>query len=244
MAVDTMTMESKGDKMEIKPIRKVNAVDEVYYQMKALLINGTWKTGDKIPSENELCEMFQVSRITIRQAMQKLRALDLIETRSGTGSYVRKVNVTDVLNELIPVMLIGDVSNKQIFQYRKIIEPGSTHMATIMAKDKDFIMLSNILEKMQEAAEREDDEMFSRYDLDFHITIGEITGNPLVINVNYLLKDMFERSMNMVIEKMKYTHALEYHRKILTAMMDRNPDQAMHLMFEHISVNNEYFLLN
>ena len=73
--------------MQITPIQKVNVVEEIFDQLQSMLIEGTWKPGDKIPSENELSETFGVSRMTIRQALQKMKALGLIETRSGSGSF-------------------------------------------------------------------------------------------------------------------------------------------------------------
>ena len=63
--------------MGIVPIKKVNVGQMVFDQMQELLIRGEWKPGDRLPSENELAEMFNVSRITIRQALQKLSVLGL-----------------------------------------------------------------------------------------------------------------------------------------------------------------------
>ena len=61
--------------MKIQPIQKINAVEQVFEQLQGLLIDGTWRAGDKLPSENELADTFGVSRMTIRQSMQKLKAL-------------------------------------------------------------------------------------------------------------------------------------------------------------------------
>ena len=63
--------------MGIKPIQRVHVGEQVFEQLKKLLIQGEWKQGEKIPSENELADMFGVSRITIRQALQKLSTLGL-----------------------------------------------------------------------------------------------------------------------------------------------------------------------
>ena len=61
--------------MGIKPIKRVNVGEQVLLQLKKMLIDGEWAPGSKIPSENELAELFEVSRITVRQALQKLNAL-------------------------------------------------------------------------------------------------------------------------------------------------------------------------
>ena len=60
----------------------------MFEQLKDNLIQGTWKPGEKLASENELASLFGVSRITIRQALSRLAALGLVETRLGEGSFV------------------------------------------------------------------------------------------------------------------------------------------------------------
>ena len=228
--------------MEIIPVQKVNAVEQVYKQMQTLLIDGVWKNGEKLPSENELCEQFGVSRVTIRQAMQKLKALGLIETRTGSGSYVRTVDLDDSLQDLVPMMYIGKTSDKQVFQFREMIDSESVRIATQMATEDDFQALEKLLQEMQGAADANDRELFSEKDLAFHMTIVTITGNPLIIKTNQILHNVLSESMKTVIEKMKYSPGLNYHARILDAMKSRDAQLAEALMREHIRQNYKYFV--
>nr|WP_278850753.1 winged helix-turn-helix domain-containing protein [Enterocloster clostridioformis] len=66
--------------MNLKAVKKVNIGDQVYNQMKDQIMSGVWVPGEKIPSENQLMEVFGVSRGTVRQAIQKLSAVGLLET--------------------------------------------------------------------------------------------------------------------------------------------------------------------
>lgn len=100
--------------MEIRPIERTNVGEQVFDQLKQLLIEGTWTPGQRLPSENELANMLHVSRVTVRQALQKLSALDLIETRLGEGSFVKKIDVGSNMNALIPVMYMGEQSLQQV----------------------------------------------------------------------------------------------------------------------------------
>ena len=101
--------------MEIKPIRKVNVGEMVFNQLQDLLIRGEWKPGDRLPSENELAELFHVSRITVRQALQKLSAMGLIETRLGEVSFVRKVDASESMNALVSTLYLDNASSLQVF---------------------------------------------------------------------------------------------------------------------------------
>ncbi len=227
--------------MNINPIQKINAVEQVFEQMQGLLIEGTWKAGDKLPSENELSDAFGVSRMTIRQAMQKLKALGLIETHTGSGSYVREINPEDSLNELIPLMYIGEPSQIHVFQFREMIDSESVRLATRTADDKSLKPLEDILAKMKKAAEEDDAKTFSKYDLKYHMYIVKLTGNPLIIKAYDILKNVLTESMVSVIEKMKYKPALDYHRRILDAMKKNDEVLAEQLMHEHIKQNYAYF---
>ena len=227
--------------MQITPIQKVNVVEEIFDQLQSMLIEGTWKPGDKIPSENELSETFGVSRMTIRQALQKMKALGLIETRSGSGSFVRKISPDDSLQDLVPLMYIGDTTQQQVFQFREIIDAESIRIAAPIATPEALEHLEELIVKMKQAAAGGDGESFSKYDLQFHMAIVEITGNPLIIKTNQILQAVLAESMNSVIEKMRFAPGLEYHEKILNAMKEKDAHKAEHLMREHIRQNYQYF---
>ncbi len=227
--------------MKIQPIQKINAVEQVFEQMQGLLIEGEWKAGDKLPSENELSATFGVSRMTIRQAMQKLKALGLIETRTGSGSYVREINPEDSLNELIPLMYIGEPSQMHVFQFREMIDSESVRIATPRADEKGLAKLEDILAKMKKAADEDDLTSFSAYDLKYHMAIVKMTENPMMIKAYDILRNVLKDSMISVIEKMKYKPALGFHKKILDAMKKKDAELAEKLMHEHIGQNYKYF---
>ena len=124
--------------MGIKPIKKVNVGEQVFEQLKRMLIEGEWEPGSKIPSENELADLFNVSRITVRQALQKLNALGLIETKLGEGSFVKSVDIGESMNALIPVMYLGEHSASQVFEFRQIIETECARLACERATEEDI----------------------------------------------------------------------------------------------------------
>ncbi len=227
--------------MEIQPIKKINVVEQVFDQMQTLLIEGEWKSGDKLPSENELADTFGVSRMTIRQVMQKLKALGLIETRTGSGSFVREVTADDSLQDLIPLMYIGGTTQLQVFQFREMIDSESVRLATVLVTEGDLKKLDVILEQMKTDAAQDDAAAFSRHDLKFHSKIVALTDNPLMIKTYQILLPVLSESMQSVIDKMKYAPALDYHARILDAMREKDAGKAEQIMREHIRENYPYF---
>lgn len=230
--------------MEIKPIQRVNAVDQIFNQLRDQLIDGRWTAGERLPSENELAEMFNVSRITIRQALQKLKALGLIETHSGAGSYVKNVDISDTFNELKPILYIGNVTTDNILEFRRMIDTECIRIATVRAKESDLRRLDKIYEKMKEAQQAGDVKRFSKYDMKFHQEVVKMTSNPLMVKTYAILSDVLNVALQDIIDKMRFERAVEYHAKMLDAMHRRDPEEAAKYMAEHINAAKEYVVLN
>lgn len=74
--------------MELINIAKKNLVDEAHQQMKQMIQAKVWREGEILPSEHKLCKDLGVSRVVVREVLQRLRAEKLIVTRQGVGSFV------------------------------------------------------------------------------------------------------------------------------------------------------------
>ena len=227
--------------MEIKPIEKDNVGDKVFEQLRDLLIEGKWKQGDKLPSENEMAKLFHVSRITVREALHKLSVLGLIETRLGEGSFVRKIEVSENMNALIPFLYLDNISNLQVFEFREIIDTEAAGLAAERADENELCQLEAIINDMKSSSERKDYKEFAKLDLDFHLKISQFSKNPLLYQTNNILRQVLKISMKDVINKMGCKPALRYHRLILDAMEKRDRDEAKRLMREHIHNNSTYY---
>ena len=76
--------------MAISTITKQGMDAAVYDALLADIKNGTWKSGEKLPSETDLGQKMGVSRVTVRAAIQRLQAIGLVEVKHGKGTYVVK----------------------------------------------------------------------------------------------------------------------------------------------------------
>jgi GntR family transcriptional repressor for pyruvate dehydrogenase complex len=227
--------------MGIKAIKKINVGEQVFNQLKDLLIEGEWAQGEKMPSENELADMFGVSRITVRQALQKLVTLGLVETRLGEGSFVKRLELGQSMDALIPTMFLGNHSNIQIFEFRQMLDSEAVALAAKKADAEDITALNVILDKMKASKESNDVKKFAEYDLKFHFKIVEITQNALLIRTNVILQELLMLSMIEVVEHMGFDSGIKYHEEILKAIRNHDSKEAMRLMRKHISGNIRYF---
>lgn len=231
--------------MLIEPIRKVNVTKQVFDQMLDIIYSGKWKAGDRLPSESELCESFGVSRVTIRQAIQKLAALDLIETRHGEGSFVKAVSPGSSMNALMPDIYLRNEEDTlpQVLEYREIIEVQSCRLATLRCQPGDCQVLQNTVEQMEKMMTEDDQKGFAQADMEFHLQIARMTRNSIIIKIHEILEMLLIKAMQDTIMKMGYL-GLWYHKEILAAIEQKDAERASALMKEHLSNNWRFLAVN
>lgn len=225
--------------MGIQPIKKSNVSEQVYEQLKRQLLNGEWKQGDKIPSENELAEAFNVSRVTVRHAIQKLTALGLIETRVGEGSFVKEVKPGVYMNAIIPLAYLGENSTLEVLEFRYVIESESVGLAAERATQEDIAELKEILKDMEDV--KEDTKLFAEADLRFHFKIAQITRNSLIIETYNILNDILKTAMTDIVKRLGFKLGIYYHTKLLEAIEHHDSEQAKKVMKEHVNKTIENY---
>lgn len=224
----------------MKSIEKRESLSrQVFEQLKKEIIIGRWKPGEKIPSENELSEMLNVSRVTVREALQTLVALDLLEKKQGEGTFVKELSGELYIDALLPTFVNLKKSKiHSVHEYRKIIEVGAMELVVERVTEEDVEELKKILNKMNLYSN--DLERFALEDLNFHLTLCQITRNPIIEKANYLMKDYLQECMLEVIRAMGSEDGIYYHGEIIKAIEDRDRKKARNLMEKHLDNNLNY----
>jgi GntR family transcriptional repressor for pyruvate dehydrogenase complex len=221
-----------NQKAFLTPVRRRRVRDQVFEQLQEQVVRGAWKPGEKLPSENELALSLGVSRVSIREGLQKLSAFGLLETRHGEGTFVREATPELYFNSLFPLLVLEQTSIFHVLEYRRHIETGAVTLAVERATDEDIEELERILLSMKERAH--EPELFYRADLDFHIAVAKAAKNPIFIKVNSIIKNTLSASMSGIVQALGPRDGLFYHRKILDALKARDTAEAVRFMDEHI----------
>lgn len=213
--------------------------DEVFRIIKGQIEEMQLVPGDRLPSESYLAEQFGVSRITIRAALQKLEALDLVETKGGGGTYVKKFSFSDILDSISSLMA-KSVSYEDLSAFRRAIEPAS--IETLRGKNitsQDIKKLEKIYAAMVKDAEREDKVNFAKDDFEFHMQICRMSGNNMFIfsyelaqsvMVEYFQHHYTVRPTTAQLSlsaEQYYTNALRYHAEIISAFKENDIDRCL-----------------
>jgi DNA-binding FadR family transcriptional regulator len=211
---------------------KSNVSDKVYRMIKEKIINGEWKPGMKIASENQLAEELGVSRMSVREAMEKLVALDVIFKKRGEGTFVSDLNSAIYLNGLIPLVLINPDSLIDILEFRSIIEVGSTKLCAERCTKEDIELLQETYERMKKF--KDDADKFYKADFEFHMIIAKGSNNSLIIKINSILTDLLTYHQKEMYKYLGPKGGIEEHIKIIDAIKDRDSELAALLMQRHI----------
>ncbi|MEJ2727258.1 MAG: GntR family transcriptional regulator [Deltaproteobacteria bacterium] len=122
-----------------KPIRQFRISEEVLSQLKESILLGKFKSGEKLPSERELTEEFQVSRGVIREAIRILEITGFVTLRQGPtgGAFVTDLSFDHVGNAFLDLFLSNKVSIPELANVRLFVEPEVGGLAALNATEED-----------------------------------------------------------------------------------------------------------
>ena len=122
-----------------KPIRQFRISEEVLSQLKESILLGKFKSGEKLPSERELTEEFQVSRGAIREAIRILEITGFVTLRQGPtgGAFVTDLSFDHVGNAFLDLFLANKVSIPELANVRLFVEPEVARLAALNATEED-----------------------------------------------------------------------------------------------------------
>lgn len=217
----------------IDVVKKVNIADSVYENMLEMVADGSWPEGTKIPSENELKDKFQVSRNTVRQAIQKMSALGILEAKQGEGTFVKKIDTGFYLNILIPTVFLGDESCISILEFEKSIQVESVKLAGMRATKEEIEGLKHYITLM----ERETDpDRFFECDIEYHKYLSQITHNEMFYKSMSIIKCMLKENLREIVARYGTKESIAHHTRIYEYLRDGEVQEAAELMDEHMQV--------
>ncbi len=201
--------------------------DSVYQYLADGISSGRWKTGDKLPSEAELCRELDASRSTVRSAIERLIGLGLAQSFQGKGTFVSN-NIPREHAEA--VLHINGASRLDVFEFRKIIESESAALAAIRATAVDVAEIEASIADMAQAVT---DMETAEADMRFHQLIARCSGNVIIQRIFDVMRPTYSEMFMQNVFHMKKT-GVYFHRQIFLAIQSRDMEEARRHMLEHI----------
>ena len=153
------------------PVKSDRLSSMVAQQILDRIANGALKPGDPLPSEAELMRMFEVSRSTLREALQALGAIGIVQTRSKVGTFVVE-NYANVFNERLKLpLLLSKRDITYIMEVRRGLEIQTATLAAERATPEQKLTLSRLIAQM--GSSLDDVAKSTELDIEFHYTIAQ-----------------------------------------------------------------------
>ena len=223
----------------MEPIRRQKVSDQVLAQMKEMIMEGKFSVNSKLPSENELAEIFQVSRSPIREALSVLAASGIIESRQGGGSYVKAISLSNQIEDMAYEFVdINEVLD--LLELRIIIESEAAVLAALRHTKEDIYALEQALEAFRKKTMEDDAGVGHEEDYQFHKIIVTSTQNPFILqsfeNISSLLQKALAFSLKFNVGyKRKREMVFNEHVNIFEAIKNRDTSLARDSMKIHLT---------
>ncbi|AOY76086.1 FadR/GntR family transcriptional regulator [Clostridium formicaceticum] len=206
--------------------------DEIYTNIKNQIIEGKLKPGDKLPTENEMCRIWSTSRVSVREAMERLVALGILKKVQGGGTYVNEPDSSIFLDPLLPFVIFREEKIVDILKFRSIIEIGS---AKLCAKNRDEENLKNLRKYLDSMEENTDSKSkFVEADLEFHMEIARGSKNPINVKINEMLRHVMRKHQITLNNILGVSTSIKEHKSIYIAIEEQNSELAEHFIEKHI----------
>jgi GntR family transcriptional repressor for pyruvate dehydrogenase complex len=227
----------------IKPIKPKRISDQVFDQIRELIFRGTLKPGEKLMTERELAQAMNVSRTTIRDAIQRLVTMGMIVQKQGQGTFVKRVDA-GTENPLARAIVAQGASLEDLLEVRVGLECNAASLAARRADEDDIMAMSQSIDEMQK--EIESDRLGTEADTSFHMAIAYAAKNPLHILImrnfyDYLFLGIGENLACLYEDPENIHEILRQHQTILAAIKARDPQGAYDAMNEHIDYVRKFF---
>ncbi|WP_027135994.1 transcriptional regulator NanR [Geminicoccus roseus] len=211
--------------------------DEVFDRLTGMITSGELGTGDALPSERELMERFGVGRPAIREAMQALANLGLIQISHGERAKVRELTARSVVRQVdlaAQMLLNASPANlDHLKQARRFFERGMAHSAAELAEPADLALLHAALETQR--GEIGQVEAFIRADMNFHLQIARISRNPIFEAVSEAMLTWLQAyRTDLLIWPGNEDVTLREHEEIIARIAARDAEGAEAAMVRHL----------
>ncbi|HHV11494.1 MAG TPA: FadR family transcriptional regulator [Clostridiales bacterium] len=217
----------------MKEIKRISVTDSVVESIKSSILSGEYAPGDKLPTENSMCQEMGVSRTCVREAVRVLQAIGYVDILPGKGAFVSsKIGEGDQLWYEIP-----DAQFYDFMEVRMAIETLSTRLAIKRADRKQIQKLAEINNSFIEAVNEKNQIQLIMYDELFHTEIVKITGNKLLIAINKQIVTSGKKYRGeSFMDNSVYKNAVIPHTKILEAFQSNDPEKGQAEMYNHLQI--------
>jgi GntR family transcriptional repressor for pyruvate dehydrogenase complex len=223
----------RGEMLGYTQIRKDRLADLVGNQLKESIFEGKYRSGQRMPSEHQMVEMFGVSRLIVREAIRDLERAGLIEVKRGPlgGAFVLPMKHDSVSRIVKDVLRLGKANVADIMEVRLGIEPVVAGLAAERRDEEDLEMLSNSLKAIPEDPGGDE---YVAWNVSFHRLAAKASHNPMYEILVNILMDFTEELVLSIKPRERVLHDTTSHPAIYEKIKQGDAEGASRKFRDHL----------
>lgn len=215
-------------------------VETVMRQMETSLLDGTWRAGAKLPSERVLALEYDVARNTVREAIQRLAARGLVQSRPGAGVFVTDQLRTGFASPWGQLVADHPALRDDILEFRRVLEGATAYFAALRASDEDLARIRALMQELERTREVDDKAAEADTDAKLHEVIAQASHNAMFLHLHTSVLGVLREHITIngtglrVQNEDAPDQLLLQHRTLCDAIVARRPEEARTAMQTHI----------
>ncbi|PWC15730.1 pyruvate dehydrogenase complex transcriptional repressor PdhR [Brenneria roseae subsp. americana] len=233
--------------MAYSKIRQPKLSDVIEQQLEFLILEGTLRPGEKLPPERELAKQFDVSRPSLREAIQRLEAKGLLLRRQGGGTFVQANLWQSVSDPLAELLSTHPESQFDLLETRHALEGIAAYYAALRGTESDLQRIRDCHAVIQQARDSGDLNAESEAVMQYQVAVTEATHNVVLLHLLRCMGPMLEQNVRQNFELLYLSREVlgkvSIHRAgIFEAIVAREPEKAREASHRHLAFIEEVLL--
>jgi GntR family transcriptional regulator, transcriptional repressor for pyruvate dehydrogenase complex len=216
------------------PVARTTLAAAALEQLISNVVHGSWKTGELIPPERELCQQLGIARTSLREALKAMELIGMLESRVGYGTFI--CPRSEFLSRPLLWAFTGTDHEEltELLEARVMLERDLAGLAAERSSEAELMKIEEAIQMMESNILLNESVLES--DMAFHLAVANAAHNNMLANAAQLLRNLMKQwiQMKLLINNVP-AEALKRHKTIYTAIRSRNVQKARDLMSEHLS---------
>ena len=220
----------------MKPVQalpRTTLTEAAFEQLIAYVVKGTWKAGDRLPPERELCQQFGIARTSLREALKAMELVGMLDSRVGDGTFVSPRS--EFLSRPLLWAFTGTDHEElaEIMEARMLIEESLAGLAADRASDEEIERIKVAVTQLRQAIATR--QSILEADLLFHLAVARAAHNEILHNAVLLLRNITRQWLSYKVALPNVAAGvLKRHQQIYLAIAARDAPAARSAMRKHL----------
>jgi GntR family transcriptional repressor for pyruvate dehydrogenase complex len=222
--------------MTINTTHKKKLADFIIEDIKQRLIDGKLFEGDKLPNQPEFARQLGVSRLSLREALNTLTQMGVIEQKPGRGTIIVSGNTALWSDKPKPPLLADAKATLELMETRRLVETLIAPLSVQRKQPAELQSLERDLAVMHTALGNADMATFLKRDLSFHYHLAKAAHNRYLLHIFIDMSSIIEKFMRetFTAQPDMMAAAYEYHRAIYESLKAGDTDAYVRQMRGHL----------